>query len=903
MCKFSKGCLTTKGTRIYRITYIYLYDVIVFDFSSLPNKPLISLKRHSVASHDSFDSLFTDVDRRITSTPSILSSRRSSIQEIESIASDNFKEVGPLSRSPTPESPMYEELSFDKGHAEVNDTENIQNFLLSLSSNAEPPSSPVPDQQPDDFHSRLKFDEHIQDMDDDNFRDFYKHTKANFLSESDSRNESHLKHLAHKMWMLKQLKVAKKKPTAKRSIAMRKEDAEKPSSGHKEQPKKRKLDTKITPKKESSNSARRSIRMSISSFKTRKSGEELSLKIKTEPELDNMELLAEKAAKKAQRAEEKEKRELNEISKYFMKEYPKNLLFKGLDKELVCRYCHQVGNLVKCHTSSCHEHVHHLCATNPTWALEQSGPKKSRKSLKSTKTSVQSHVTGDDEVIVVEPIQTLLTDLPNTSGPAYCPDCAINSKPVCYVCKNDNGTVLRCTDKSCGRQFHVACMRYWPQNKINHQNNASQQLLCPCHVCHTCISDDPRGKHYHISSSKLTKCVKCPATYHIDSCCIPAGSILLTATQLICPRHRVESRKPVNANWCFICSTGGQLVCCETCPTSFHAECLKVDVSESCYICEECETGRFPLYGEIVWAKIGSCRWWPAVIVPPTEIPDTVMAVKREPHNFAIRFFGSRDYSWISRGFVFLYQEGDSEYTEIGESRPDRVYQKALLEAKDYALKLQAINEQNINPDKERNLKPLPYTKITRNRPIPPVKLNEEVDEDGDKVCECTDKDEDPCGPNSICMNRMLFFECDPAHCKAGAKCQNQRFEKRQYPNMVERRIEGKGWGLVTLETIPAGAFIIEYVGELINQKEFERRIHEMQQTKDEHYYFLTLTRELIIDAGPRGNSSRFINHSCEPNCETQCWQVKGNTRVGLFALDDIPAVSCITFIEMSHNN
>ena len=45
-----------------------------------------------------------------------------------------------------------------------------------------------------------------------------------------------------------------------------------------------------------------------------------------------------------------------------------------------------------------------------------------------------------------------------------------------------------------------------------------------------------------------------------------------------------------------------------------------------------------------------------------------------------------------------------------------------------------------------------------------------------------------------------------------------------------------------------------------------------------------------IIDAGPKGNLSRFMNHSCDPNCETQKWMVNGDVRVGLFALHDIPA-------------
>jgi len=45
-----------------------------------------------------------------------------------------------------------------------------------------------------------------------------------------------------------------------------------------------------------------------------------------------------------------------------------------------------------------------------------------------------------------------------------------------------------------------------------------------------------------------------------------------------------------------------------------------------------------------------------------------------------------------------------------------------------------------------------------------------------------------------------------------------------------------------------------------------------------------------IIDAGPKGNLSRFMNNSCEPNCETQKWTVNGDLRIGLFATEDIPA-------------
>lgn len=44
------------------------------------------------------------------------------------------------------------------------------------------------------------------------------------------------------------------------------------------------------------------------------------------------------------------------------------------------------------------------------------------------------------------------------------------------------------------------------------------------------------------------------------------------------------------------------------------------------------------------------------------------------------------------------------------------------------------------------------------------------------------------------------------------------------------------------------------------------------------------------------GNVARFMNHSCQPNCETQKWTVNGDTRVGLFAVVDIPANTELTF-------
>lgn len=53
---------------------------------------------------------------------------------------------------------------------------------------------------------------------------------------------------------------------------------------------------------------------------------------------------------------------------------------------------------------------------------------------------------------------------------------------------------------------------------------------------------------------------------------------------------------------------------------------------------------------------------------------------------------------------------------------------------------------------------------------------------------------------------------------------------------------------------------MIEYVGELIDDEEFRRRIEEMHKVKEENYYFLTIDKDIMIDAGPKGNLARWRN-------------------------------------------
>lgn len=80
----------------------------------------------------------------------------------------------------------------------------------------------------------------------------------------------------------------------------------------------------------------------------------------------------------------------------------------------------------------------------------------------------------------------------------------------------------------------------------------------------------------------------------------------------------------------------------------------------------------------------------------------------------------------------------------------------------------------------------------------------------------------------------------------------------------------------------------MEYVGEVICDEECKRRRSEMEEKGDTNFYFLSIDKHRVIDAKRAGNKSRFMNHSCDPNCELQKWIINGATRIGLFAVREI---------------
>ena len=99
------------------------------------------------------------------------------------------------------------------------------------------------------------------------------------------------------------------------------------------------------------------------------------------------------------------------------------------------------------------------------------------------------------------------------------------------------------------------------------------------------------------------------------------------------------------------------------------------------------------------------------------------------------------------------------------------------------------------------------------------------------------------------------------------------------------RRSGVHGKGVFALTDLAEGETIIEYVGEVISWKEALRR-HPHDPKDPNHTFYFHMDKKHVIDAKVGGNSSRWINHSCKPNCEAD--EEKG--RVFIKALRNIKA-------------
>lgn len=99
------------------------------------------------------------------------------------------------------------------------------------------------------------------------------------------------------------------------------------------------------------------------------------------------------------------------------------------------------------------------------------------------------------------------------------------------------------------------------------------------------------------------------------------------------------------------------------------------------------------------------------------------------------------------------------------------------------------------------------------------------------------------------------------------------------------RRSDVHGNGVFAVQDLAEGETLIEYKGELISWKEALRR-HPHDPAQPNHTFYFHIDDGRVIDGNVKGNAARWINHSCEPNCEAD--EVDG--RVYIKALRNIAA-------------
>ncbi|CAL5328065.1 unnamed protein product [Camellia sinensis] len=172
----------------------------------------------------------------------------------------------------------------------------------------------------------------------------------------------------------------------------------------------------------------------------------------------------------------------------------------------------------------------------------------------------------------------------------------------------------------------------------------------------------------------------------------------------------------------------------------------------------------------------------------------------------------------------------------------------------------------------------------------------------------------------AIVEAKPLVYECGPS-CKCPPSCYNKVSQHGMKIRLEIFKMKSRGWGVRSLTSISSGSFICEYIGELLEDKEAEKRQNDEYLFDIGHNFsdcsliggLLTLkpvvqlsSSEVVedehftIDAAQCGHVGRFINHICSPNLYAQNvlydHEDKSKPHIMLFAAENIPPLKELTY-------
>jgi histone-lysine N-methyltransferase SUV39H len=156
---------------------------------------------------------------------------------------------------------------------------------------------------------------------------------------------------------------------------------------------------------------------------------------------------------------------------------------------------------------------------------------------------------------------------------------------------------------------------------------------------------------------------------------------------------------------------------------------------------------------------------------------------------------------------------------------------------------------------------------------------------------------------------RHPIYECHDK-CNCGPICKTRLVSKGRHVDLTIFKTENRGWGVRCNEDLIKGEFIDVYLGEVLTNEETTERESKAGAEKASYLYSLdkfvgddpTLTLQTcyVVDGQYMGNATRFINHSCEPNCRQ--YTVSHNKydlrvyNLAFFACENIPKGDELTF-------
>ncbi|CAJ0575407.1 unnamed protein product, partial [Mesorhabditis spiculigera] len=494
---------------------------------------------------------------------------------------------------------------------------------------------------------------------------------------------------------------------------------------------------------------------------------------------------------------------------------------------------------------------------------------------------------------------------------------SIEAETLCFVCRqpsNDGNQLQRCQPPqgSCSTRFHHDCLKEY--NGGNYESNFLWHMnrglpCCPLHHCHACFLERKKTSAITLQGERIIECAKCYLAFH--DCCRPAGQRIneeeiakqsankpywklrnhvklygldipkeKLADYCLCQRHVLPSAQKIiqKPNWTNTypsCSECHENPCppmhdCATCLAKYHDSCHDSNNRGPAgkFICDTCTFAEPFRIGDYVMAYFQGEKekWWHAQVIDPDSMPNIRAKFsdwKGHPGYLAVRWcFFPNLMSVVPVAYCFKYNGQRLMRVFDKDTRDERV-QTEKREIPHYRKTLNALLHRK--PTHKRIDASIYHSADARRaEPIDEWRCGCEKDADGTR-----------CGPNSLCKNRVVDQECGQ-DCDS---CLNRELAQKYFcPDIEVRHTEEKGMGLFATAQLPPGILIGEYAGEIIgDREEITRRQQEATRfgNDEETHYMMHIDKVRIVDACFKSNDARFINHSCDPNCEVSLKQVQ----------------------------